>query len=226
MSWLRRRRSEDETAAETGTGTTPARPWSRYADSFSMVIRETDWRGEEPYSRALAADFVEIGVDLPLEELVPEVEGWLARERGDNFQVEIRRTYVSAGASGVGAQLLITFLGTTGGTVASLAIYDALRAFVKERVAPGSRGGGARIAYLRSLDEADAESYLAGRVARAIDRRRSDLVLVEFVLDENEARAVYDVGDDRYVARVEETAYRITRIESVNEAERPREGAA
>jgi len=91
---------------------------------------------------------------------------------------------------------------------------------VKKRFGLGDRGGGDRIEWLRSVDEGFAADVVAGRVARAIDRRRSDLSLVEFVLDENEARAVYDVGDNRYEVRVDETAYRIARVEPPVEAER------
>ena len=67
---------------------------------------------------------------------------------------------------------------------------------MKKRFGLGDRGGGDRIEWLRSVDEGFAADVVAGRVARAIDRRRSDLSLVEFVLDENQARAVYDVGDN------------------------------
>jgi hypothetical protein len=47
-------------------GAPPAQPWSTYADSFGLVIRETDSAGDAPYERAVAADFTEIGVYLPL----------------------------------------------------------------------------------------------------------------------------------------------------------------
>jgi hypothetical protein len=196
----------------------PASPWSTWAQSFTLVIREGDERGEGPCDRAVTASYKEIDADLPLEEFVPELQRWLANERGDFFNVTTSRRHLTAGASFVGAELLIVLLGTTAGTVAGIPIAEALLAFVKERLGLRHRGGGARIEYLRSLDPGDAESYVSARVARAIDCRRSDLTLVEFVLDENEARAVYDVGDDRYEVRVDHTAYRILRVEPTDVA--------
>jgi hypothetical protein len=209
VSW-RRRQGEDEAVSEPEAPERAVRPWSRYAQSVGIVVRETAEPDDESVASAVSASFIEVDLDLPLEEFVPEVSAWLAERRGDFFKVEIGRSYSNAGASFVGAELLITFLGTAGGTVAGVALYDALLAFVKQRFGLGERDGGTRVDWLRSLDEGFAQDYVAGHVARAIDCRRSDLTLVEFVLDENEARAVYDLGDDRYEVRVDETAYRIS----------------
>ena len=107
----------------------------------------------------------------------------------------------------------MTFVGTTGGTVAGLASYDAMLAFVKRRFAPDSAERGASLEWLQNLDPDDAAIHLAGWVARAFDRRSSEPALVNLDRQEKEIRATYDVGADRYEIRVDDTAYRITRVE-------------
>lgn len=189
-----RRGNEDESAPETEAPEPRAeRSWSNYADHFVVVIRGTDEWEREPFERAVVADFTEIGQELPLEEFVSELEAWLGARRGAApFQIQIRRSYLSAGAAGVGAELVITFLGTAGGTVVGMAMYDALLAFVKERFAP-AEASGTRVSldWLRNEEPDDATRWLAGWVATALDRRGSELTLVSLDRGEDEIRAVY-----------------------------------
>lgn len=213
MHWFRRRREREAEPGPEPADAVDARTWTTYTDHFTVVVRETDTWQQEPYSRAVVADFVEIGQELPLEEFVPELERWLGEQRGDNYEVEIRRSYLSAGASGVGAQLLITFLGSTAGGVASFAIYDALLALIRQRFSPAEvPRPAASLERLRDDDPADVAEELAGWLARALDCRRADLSLVELDRDEDVIRATYDVGADRYEIRVDESGFRITRV--------------
>jgi hypothetical protein len=137
----------------------------------------------------------------------------VSRPGAEYHETEIRRSYLQAGASGVGAQLLITFLGTTVGGVVSYGIYDALLAFVKQRFARDEPSATrVPLDWLRNEEPDDAAAHLAGWLGRAIDRRGSELDLVSLDRDEDEIRAVYDVGDTRYEIRVDESAYRIARL--------------
>jgi hypothetical protein len=213
---LRGRRDEDESDPETPTTEVPGRhSWSSYADHFTVVVRQSDEREERQYASAVVVDFGEVGADVPIEELVPELESWLGEQRGDNYAITTFRSHLFAGGSAVNAQLVISLLGTVGVGIASQAIYDGMIAFVKSRLArselvPRAR---ARLEWLRNEEPDDAVAHLTGWVASALDRRRSELSLVEFAQNEAELRAVYDVGDDRYEVRLDELACRIDRID-------------
>jgi hypothetical protein len=174
------------------------------------VIRETGWTGEAPFERAVVVEAGGIA-DLQLEEFVTEAARWLARERGDNFTIETRRTYVSAGASGDFAQLLITFLGATAGGVASRGIYDALLALARGRHFPDWTGE-SKVDYYRSLNESDVATILGRHVTTAINQGRSEFELVELVIGRDAVRAIFDVDDGRYEISVESDVYRIVRI--------------
>ena len=92
----RRRESEDETPSETEAPERVIRPWSRYAQSVTVVVRETIEAEDESVASAVSLSFLEVDLDLPLEEFVPEINAWLAERRGDFFQVAIGRSYSNA----------------------------------------------------------------------------------------------------------------------------------
>jgi hypothetical protein len=83
MKLLRRRMNEDESAPETETSKQRGgRPWSSYADHFTVVIRHADEHDETPYDSAVAVGFGEVGAYVPLEEFVPELVLRLEENRG------------------------------------------------------------------------------------------------------------------------------------------------
>jgi hypothetical protein len=184
---------------------------SRGADEFRIVIRETDWVGEGPVERAVLVD-AGGALDLPLEEFVSEAARWIHRARGDHFTIKTERTYVSVGASGDVAQLMITFLGATAGGVASRAIYDGLLELSRRRLLPDRTERESTASYLRGLPEADVARILSDHLALAIDARRSEPMMVELVIDDGGLRGVYDVVGQRYEVSVEEDVYRIARV--------------
>lgn len=184
---------------------------TRYVDGLSVILRDSDGQlgsADLEYDKILYAE-VDVGGDLDLEHFPEQIQEWLL-ERGDPTRdIETRRTDTYVGASGAGAVLIVTFLGSAVGTIA----LDELWQFIKRRLIPSSSPAQADLDWLLQLPVEDLANDLAWRVARATDRRFSDLTLVRVSQESDEVSAVYDTRDGvRFVIRATGETHLISRV--------------
>jgi hypothetical protein len=184
---------------------------TRYVDGLTVTLRHTDGRlegGELEYEEILYAA-VEVGDDLDLEHFPEQIQQWLV-ERGDPTRdIETRKTDTYIGASAISAELIVTFLGTGAGTIA----LDELWQFIKRTLISKSSPRQADLDWLVQLPVEELANDLGWRVARATDRRYSDLTLVRVRQEPDEVSAVFDTSDGvRFVIRATGETHLISRV--------------
>ena len=152
---------------------------------------------------------VGIGGDLDLEHFPEQIQQWLA-ERGDPTRdIETRKRDTYVGAAAITAELIITFLGTASGTIA----LEELWQYIKRRLIPKTSSSQADLDWLLQLPVEALASDLGWRVARATDRRYSDLTLVRVSQEPDEISAVFDTSDGaRFVIRATGETHLISRV--------------
>lgn len=183
---------------------------SSYAETFDVVVRETDEYGETPPTQALVGAF-DIGDNLALEDLAADLRAWLADKDQPRFAVQTRRSVAEVGATGIGTEILLTLLGAAGG----VALTDVWE-YLKGRI-PGGRDAVRERAYLRELDAEDLAEQLGAMVARAIDARRAELRLINVSRDAHEIRGTFETSTgERYEIRSAGAIFEISRVENPN----------
>jgi hypothetical protein len=185
---------------------------TRYVDGLSVILRHTDGRlgpAELEFDEVLYVR-VDVGGDLDLEHFPEQIQEWLL-ERGDPTRdIETRRTDTYVGAAGATAVLIVTFLGAAAGQI----VLDELWQFIKKRLIPSTSTTQADLDWLLQLPVDELANDLGWRVARATDRRFSDLTLVRVSQEPEEVSAVYDTTDGvRFVIRATGEAHLISRVQ-------------
>lgn len=180
------------------------------AGILSVVIRQTERWDSDELDEAIVFS-TELSDKLRTEEYFDALRDWF-REHGDPpRQVEARRRELEIGASALTAALVITLFGAAAGVA-----VDELWQLVKTRLLPTSTPLREHMTYLRQLSNEDVAANLAAAASRPLDRRPSDLQLVELRRDDAEIAATFRTPDGiRYLVRASDDVYRIKRVDSV-----------
>jgi hypothetical protein len=184
-------------------------PDVRYVETLHFVVRQAE-HGVDLPSEALVGAF-DVGEDVPLDEIFDKLHDWFVRENYEPFAVETRRSVAEVGATGIGTELVLTFLGAAGG----VALNEAWQ-YVKTLLPRGDESVRSEFRWLREAVEPDERpQYLAESLARALEARSAELRLLDYSEAENEFRATFETSTgERYVVRATDELYRIERAES------------
>jgi hypothetical protein len=129
-------------------------------------------------------------------------------KRNAPFELRTSRTRHEVGASGMSAGLVVTVIASGITQIALEELWRYIKSLLPESAVPWTP-----VEWLRQLDEDELAQALQSQIASALDRRRSELTLVQLLRDKNEISAVFDADDDtRYVIRATETLYLIRHV--------------
>lgn len=192
----------------TSTPPEPPPGIGRYADYLTVTLRKGDDRLDElpSYEDALYAN-LSIGGDVNLEELGAALSRWVG-ERHGLFSLSTARHHYSAGAEAITAELVITVLASGVTQIALEELWLYVRSLL-----PSSAQTWNPVESLRQLDGDELTDALRRRVALAVDRRRSELSLIQLLRENDDISAVFETSEGtRYVIRATATAYLVRHV--------------
>jgi len=182
-----------------------ARP--EYIEQLHIVLRSSPEFDGEP-DEVISAT-IDVGGVLPLPNIVPDVERWLADRGQQTLEIETRVHHVHVGAAGVGAELVVALFGAS----STVALQELWR-FVRDRLQRDDRVRRPADWY-RKIGPDEAVDPLAYELAHALDMRRVELELVELQETPEALTAVYEVAGSgsRYRNTVQSDAHSIVRLD-------------
>jgi hypothetical protein len=178
------------------------------AGILSVVIRQTERWDSDELDDAIVFS-TELSDRLRTDEYFTALREWFLAHGDPPREVEASRREHDAGASALAAELVITLLGAAAGVA-----VDALWHLVKTRLLPTSSPLRDHATYLRQLSNDDLAANLAAAAASPLNRRPSDLELVELRRDDVEIAATFRTPDGiGYFVRASDDVYRIKRVD-------------
>lgn len=179
------------------------------AGILSVVLRQTERWDSNDLDEAIVFS-TELSDELRTDEYFESLRQWFLEHGDPPREVEATRREVEVGASALVAGLVITLFGAA----ANVAL-DELWGLVKTRLLPTSSPLREHMTYLRGLSNEDLAANLAAAAAQALDRRASEMELIEIRRDDVEVAAAFRVPDGTgYLVRARDDIYLVKRVEA------------
>lgn len=182
---------------------------TRYVETLRVRVGVVpDDMKREDVADALVGAF-DVGDEFDVDELSDELQAWIVRNGGGPYSVETRYSVAQVGATGIGSEIVIWFLGA-GGAIALHEVWE----YLKGRVPRGNDAVRKEFQWLRQLDAAEVPGYLAGTLAQALDARKAELQPVEIEAGDDEISGTFETSTgERYRIRATEEVFEIARVD-------------